>query len=50
MARRRTRDRARRAQLIIAILLLVSMAMSGVAIYAVSIVQAPSQQPVQQSL
>jgi hypothetical protein len=36
--------------MIIAVLLLLSMALSGVAIYAVSVVQTPAPQPTQQSL
>lgn len=51
MARRRSsRERSLRAQRIIAVILLVSMALSGAAIYAVSTIQAPAQQPTQQRL
>jgi hypothetical protein len=50
MARRHSRDRTRRAQRIVAVLLLVSMALSGAALYAVGTIQTPAQQPTQQSL
>lgn len=51
MARRRSRDRGRRAQKIIAVVLLVTMVMSGLAFYAAASItgtQQPAQQPTQQ--